>query len=492
MTVGTPQLRYWIDMTLECVRRDHTNTPAAPISEGDQRGPFLTARAVGMALVALHDANAIAGSRTPLLTLPAPPGLAGSNPIIAGAAACHELLRLRYPRQIRLLDPAWDQWLELHPGIGAGTAMAAGRAYGTAVHLLGNRDIAAATGAYEERPNEPYRHIKPPNQPNQGYAGVNWGSARELLVPRPNFPKPPGRLSATQVVPTQHYQDDFAKVVAKGAANRVRGDGTSRSLEEELIGIFWGYDGPAELGTPPRLYMQVVLTILDAIEARSPGKLDSTEELKIIAGVGIALADAGIHAWHYKYNPDHMMWRPVIGIPKAVPGNGAALPGWLPLGRPDTNGTGLQLTPDFPAYPSGHATFGAAAFELLRLFLVEKGIATFDAHGVDSIGFDFVSDEYNGRNTDPRTRMPREPVTRRHENLWQAIRENSVSRVYLGVHWQFDGITKKGAEPDGVFGVPETPAQLGKIGGVWLGGQIAHAVAPRLGISAATIAASKM
>ena len=33
--------------------------------------------------------------------------------------------------------------------------------------------------------------------------------------------------------------------------------------DEEVIGIFWGYDGPPELGTPPRLYMQVVLGVLD-------------------------------------------------------------------------------------------------------------------------------------------------------------------------------------------------------------------------------------
>lgn len=50
----------------------------------------------------------------------------------------------------------------------------------------------------------------------------------------------------------------------------------------------------------------------------------------------------------------------------------------------------------------------------------------------------------------------------------------------------------KGANPDGEFGVPETPADLGKIGGVWLGGQIANQLAPKIGISPATIAASKM
>jgi hypothetical protein len=77
-------------------------------------------------------------------------------------------------------------------------------------------------------------------------------------------------------------------------------------------------------------------------------------------------------------------------------------------------------------------------------------------------------------------------------SLWQAIVENSVSRVYLGVHWEFDGITMKDAHGKAAFGVPGTPKQLGEIGGVWLGAKIANALAPKLGVSAATIGKSCM
>jgi vanadium chloroperoxidase len=41
--------------------------------------------------------------------------------------------------------------------------------------------------------------------------------------------------------------------------------------------------------------------------------------------------------------------------------------GWLPLGSQVTNtiSQGLRsFTPNFPAYPSGHATFGSAAFQV--------------------------------------------------------------------------------------------------------------------------------
>jgi vanadium chloroperoxidase len=291
------------------------------------------------------------------------------------------------------------------------------------------------------------------------------------------------------VNPTPHFAADFSKVVAKGVLQRSAG---TRTLPEEVVGIAWGYDGPPEIGTPPRLYLQVVLTALDSIEARMPGKLSVADELTIVAGVGIAMADAGIDAWYYKYAPTHMMWRPVVGIQNAVPGNGTAVPGWLPLGRPDTNGNGVGLTPDFPAYPSGHATFGAAALQLLRLFLVEKGVTSFHSNGVDKFSFGFVSDEYNGRNTDPRTMLPRDHLTLNHESLWNAITENSVSRVYLGVHWQFDGITKRNAANTGdELGVP-TPDHLGHTGGVWLGAKIANQIATKIGIKHATIVASKI
>lgn len=491
MTAASSKMRFWCDMGLECVRRDHT----PGLSSGDQRGPFLSARALGMALAALNDAHAQAAGGTGLLGIVSPAGLAGSNPETAGAAACAEVLRLRYPNQAHLLEPAWLHWLEYFGVGGTGSAAEmAGRAFGTLVHQRGASDPTFAAGGKYVPTGAPYTHIAPPSSPMQGYLGGDWGKATPLLATRiGNFPPPPGRVSAGTVNPTTHFLADFDKVAVKGDLNRAPAIVGHRTLAEEVIGISWAYDGPPELGTPPRLYLQVVLTVLDAIEARSPGKLSTNDELLILAGVGIAMADAGIDAWHYKYAPTHMMWRPAVGIRQAQTGNGVAVPGWLPLGRPDTNGSGTGLTPDFPAYPSGHATFGAAAFQLLRLFLAQKGVTGFDANGLDKIRFDFVSDEFNGRNKDPATMQPRDHLTLAYDSLWQAIVDNSLSRVFLGVHWQFDGITTRNAgNTDDEYGVPASPSKIGRTGGVWLGSQIANQLAPALGITAATIADSKM
>jgi hypothetical protein len=487
MTVATEQLRFWIDLSLECIRRDHTSGP------GDRRGPFLTARALGMSLAALNDANAYATGRSTLLSVPATPGLIGLSAnriLVASAAACAQVLRLSYPNQASLVEPSWVYWLaNFNFGSVDSPAEIAGRAFGTAIYNLGADDAKNAAVDRYSPSGLPYGHVAPRNQPGQRYAGADWGFSTPLLAKRvADFPVPPGRVSATKVDPTQHFRDDFAKVADLGSINSA-----SRTAAQEFIGIAWGYDGPPELGTPPRLYMQVVLSVLDAIENKNPGKLSVADELAVVAGVGIGMADAGIDAWHYKYAPTHMMWRPAVGIPNAVIGNGTSDPDFFPLGRPDTNGRGLALTPDFPAYPSGHATFGATAFQLLRLFLVEKGLGTFDPNGKDDIAIDFVSDEYNGINKDPRTLLPRcrQPVVL--PTLWDAITDNSVSRVYLGVHWQFDGVTKRNAaDTDDEFGIPASPSELGKTGGVWLGAQIANQIAPKLGVTQTTINDSKI
>lgn len=480
-------LRYWIDLALECIRRDHTPGRGA----GEQAGPCLSARALGMALAALHDGNAMAFGVAPLLPVSTGHVPTGSNPVIAGAAACHQLLTLRYPHQARYLQPAWARWLELHDfaSTGSGTETA-GRALGSAIDAFGAKDaMLGKTNTYMAT-GAPYTHDCPPTDPGQGFYGSDWGRASRLRARQvQNFPPPPGRVSPTAVVPSPDYAADHAEVAQKGVQRRALG---TRTAQEEVTGIYWGYDGPAELGTPPRLYLQVLLAILDNVEIAKPGALTLNDELKIAAAAAVAMADAGIEAWHYKYAGTHMMWRPALGIPRALAGNGVPDPAWEPLGRPDTNGNTLRRTPNFPAYPSGHATFGAAAFQLLRLFLVEKGLATFDPKGVDDVRFGFVSDEFNGRNTDPRTGEPRDLLTLEYESLWAATVANSLSRVYLGVHWQFDGITKRGPAGGDSFGIPRSPAELGRTGGVWLGAQVANDLALAIGVTAGTIAASKM
>lgn len=65
-------------------------------------------------------------------------------------------------------------------------------------------------------------------------------------------------------------------------------------------------------------------------------------------------------------------------------------PYWQPLGAPRTNSSGASsFTPNFPAYPSGHATFGTAA-----LRIAQKALGNLPGN----FAFKFVSDELNGEN----------------------------------------------------------------------------------------------
>jgi len=155
----------------------------------------------------------------------------------------------------------------------------------------------------------------------------------------------------------------------------------------------------------------------------------------MLALVNVAMADAGTAIWESKYF--YGVWRPVTGVREAdaVPGptgagdgNAATTgdPSFTPLGAPASNFIAHNFTPPFPLYPSGHAGFGGALFQMLR-----------NVFGTDRIAFTFVSDEFNGTTRDNAGRV-RPLLPRSFDTLSQAEEENGQSRIYLGIHWAFD------------------------------------------------------
>ena len=153
-------------------------------------------------------------------------------------------------------------------------------------------------------------------------------------------------------------------------------------------------------------------------------------------------------------------------------------PWWLPLGAPNTNRVGKNFTPPFPAYPSGHATFGAAAFHTTRLFYGEGGRYSAGNLTADTLfsELSFVSEECDGINTDNGGAARPKHARAFPGGLWQMIEENGRSRVYLGVHWVFDAFA---VDEDGkpVLG---QPAAGDPIGGVPLGLEIAEDIFDRI------------
>ena len=221
-------------------------------------------------------------------------------------------------------------------------------------------------------------------------------------------PPPPAIGSAV-------YNAAFSEVRTLGG-DPLQGTATTRTSMETFMGKFWSYDGTPGLCAPPRLYNQIARQL-----ALDNGIVAPSELARFLAIINVAMADAGVSAWEAKYY--YKYWRPVTGI--RYPGQPGQNPTWYPLGAQATNTGGPNITPPFPAYPSGHATFGGALFEVLRAYIP------------DATPFTFVSDEFNGKNKDVYGYIrPKQPA--HFLSLSDAEQSNGLSRIWIGVHWHFD------------------------------------------------------
>ncbi len=473
MALNTNPAAYWTHVALEANRLDFTVPAMANAPPQEHGGPTLSSRALAIVHLAMHDAYFSILGTTPtwLPNLNAP--AAAQDPEAAMAAAADTALRALYhtPAQSAAFDAAYSTFRANHPMPPESEAWGR-RVASQVVNDRADDDLFVGGGRIDSM--APYRHRADPYNSKQRVHGPLWGNCRPFVVSRIALQPPPGwRDDGFDSNPW--YEEEWRQVRDKGALVK-----HTRKPDETVAGIFWAYDGADRIGTPPRLYAQICLKILDAKALTDPGMVETQDYVRMLTLVTTAMADAGIQAWHWKYVYD--LWRPVIGIREAeasfgpnaqTPGTaGKTLMDWQPLGAPGTN-QGMRGTPPFPAYPSGHATFGSAALHVVRNYMEQRGLAVpRPADSPDTIAFEFVSDELNGNNIDPDGGV-RPNHRRQFTCLWEAIVENALSRVFLGVHWQFDGLSQADGPTGAKPGVPATPADLGPVGGVWLGREIA-------------------
>ncbi|PPD17523.1 MAG: hypothetical protein CTY24_14735, partial [Methylobacter sp.] len=380
-------LRNWNRIALDATGLDHS--PVAPGDTrvfGEQLGPTRSSRAMGIIHVAMFDAlNAIDNKFESYTGLE--PVKKATSRRAAIAQAAYETLVALFPSQKATFDQ--QLWLDLDQlpnnkqkarGIELGKKAAA------AILALRANDgsevseqrLITEGGTFVPNPNPGFWRQDPISRVPVAL-GVAWGSVKPFVMTSGSqfrLPPPPALNSP-------EYTAAYNEVKQLG------GDGTTtptiRTQDQTEAGIYWAYDGVPSLCAPPRLYNQIAIKIANIKHTNNALKL-----ARLLALVNLSMADAGIASWDSKWF--YQYWRPVGGIREGDTDNNPNTvqdATYSPLGGQATNLTGPDFTPPFPAYPSGHATFGGALFQTLRNF-----------YGTDNIRFTFVSDELNGINKD--------------------------------------------------------------------------------------------
>jgi hypothetical protein len=444
-TAQIHMIEHWNGMSIDASGLDHMpSNQGPPHTFGQQVGPCRAARAVAIVHIAMFEAmNAIEQKYQSYTGLP--PAPKGTSMRAAVSQASHDALVALFPSQAAIFDA--DLTSELNR-IGAGPAKTNGIALGQAA-AAGILAMRTNDGSQLAEPHYGVEYIagngagewrQDPITLHPLALGADWNQVTPFVMTSADqfrCPVPPAITS-----PEYAFAYDEAKLLG--------GDGvvtpTIRTEEETFIGTYWAYDGTPSLCAPPRLYNQITMQIAHDQHTKP------LEMARLLVLVNVAMADAGIASWESKYF--YKFWRPVTAIRESDPGTGPSGTGdgnaltvgdatFSPLGAPASNtASGLNFTPPFPSYPSGHATFGGALFQTLRRF-----------YGTDDIAFTFVSDEYNGVTAD-NSGVVRPLLPRSFTTLSQAEEENGRSRIYLGIHWRFDktaGIAEGNSVGDWVF-----------------------------------------
>jgi hypothetical protein len=369
--------------------------------------PCPIGRGIAMMNGAMYDAvNSIRPTHEPYLAFEKVDP--GASMEAAAAMAAHDVLIELYPAQQALFDSELATRLALIP---PGPARDAGMACGVAcaAHMMKHRADDGSNNPIEYIfGGNPGDYLTPEDlPPNTPPFNPEWGDSLPFSFkgdPGQFYPAGPcgGFTVMSELLASSIYAEQFNEVKSVGAR-----DSTTRTDDQTRIAFFWANDVNGTY-KPPGHLVNITITISESLG------LTLQENARLFALLGLAMGDAGVVAWDSKYNTATDLWRPISGIRRAdTDGNDATVadPAWLPLN---------SFTPPFPAWMSGHSTFGGAWSAVMIEYF-----------GTDNIGFTITSE-------DPfYAELPEHPA-RSFNRFSDAGFEDAISRVYLGVHWRTD------------------------------------------------------
>jgi hypothetical protein len=338
--------------------------------------PPVAARNLALTHIAVYDAIvAVEGGYTPFYF--SARAQAGTNATAAASVAAHRTLIQLYPDRGRALDAALDDTLTGIPeGPGKVLGVNLGQSVAERVLKWRAKDVTVRRSAYTPRLEAGRWRPTPPDE--RAALLPEWGSLSCFAVAdRTKFrpPEPPA-------LDSDKYADSYRTVKALGSKASLE-----RTREQTEIALFWaGGEGTV---TPPGQWNRIARSVA------AGRKLSLVESARLYALLNVAMADAAMICWECKYRCD--LWRPVSAIR-------AADPTWTPL----------LPTPPFPAYTSGHSSFSGAAAEALTAYFK-----------TDEVEFSSTADDLPG-------------VTRSFKSFTAAAEEAGISRIYGGIHWDFD------------------------------------------------------
>jgi len=305
----------------------------------------------------------------------------------AAAAAGHRVLSSFYPGRTKQFDSLLARTVETlgdEEGVQAGLEL--GRYVGKEILAWRAEDGSTreVTHRSSQKPGDwnptPPKFVKP--------LAPHWRQLDCFALRRGFQFRSDGPPALTDRVYTVAY-DEVKKLGSKTS--------TTRTQEQTEIALFWA-DGEGTV-TPPGHWNRIAQAV-----ARERA-FSLVENARLFALLNVAMADVSIACWDCKYHFN--FWRPIQGIREADRD-----------GNPDTladrDWEPLLVNPPFPSYTSGHSSFSGAAAAILAAVV-----------GKDEYRFETSSEGLPGS-------------LRKFNGFWAAAEEAGMSRIYGGIHWQFD------------------------------------------------------